>query len=128
MTRKTRYNPLKPTCQTYVNAISICSRSSPPRLDIALTLLNDARVKDGLKPNEFMYSAGMCFCGIFLYCISLILILSLFLLIMALVIWTAERSADTQTAIRVLNEMYEERCKPNTICYNGGKLTSTTNA
>ena len=58
MTRKNRYNPLKPTCQTYVNAISICSRSNPPNLGAAISLLRDARVKDGLKPNEFMYSAS----------------------------------------------------------------------
>ncbi len=58
MTRKNRYNPLRPTCQTYVNAISICSRSDPPRLDMAMNLLRDARDKDGLKPNEFIYSTG----------------------------------------------------------------------
>jgi hypothetical protein len=58
MTRKTRDNPLKPSCQTYSTVISTCTRSNPPDLVTALSLLRDARTKDGLKPNEFMYSAG----------------------------------------------------------------------
>ena len=60
MTRKNRHNPLKPTCQTYTNAISICSRADPPNLEIALTLLRDASKRDGIRPNNFMYSASKC--------------------------------------------------------------------
>lgn len=58
MTRKNRYNPIKPSCQTYTIAISICSRSDPPDLTTALSLLKDAQIKDGLKANHFMYSAS----------------------------------------------------------------------
>jgi len=91
MTRRNRNNPLKPTCQTYTNAISICSRCNPPDLSMALELLKDAETKDGLIPNVFMYSAT---------------------------IWTAERSGNATIALNVLNLM-KPKCKPNTICYDG---------
>ena len=63
-----------------------------------------------VKPDIISYNTVLCLnCKICKYTFHL------------LAIWTAERCGDSETALSLLREMHSERCKPNTLCYNGGK-------
>jgi pentatricopeptide repeat protein len=67
----------------------------PPDLDSALKLLEDAQQIDGITPNVFMYSA---------------------------VIWTAEKSGESECAMDLLMTMKKKGCTPNIVAYDGGEF------
>lgn len=93
--RRERYSKVKPTSVTYTNAITVCRKSNPPDLPRARKFLEIA-IREGIKPNVFMYSAA---------------------------IWCAECSGDADAAVTFLNEMKSSvparRCDPNSVTYDG---------
>ena len=95
LSRRERYTKVKPTSVTYTNAITVCRKANPPDLPRARKFLESA-IREGIKPNVFMYSAA---------------------------IWCAECSGDADAAVTFLDEMRSSvparRCNPNGVTYDG---------
>lgn len=95
LSRRERYSKVKPTSVTYTNAITVCRKAKPPDLPRARKFLESA-IREGIKPNVFMYSAA---------------------------IWCAECSGDADAAVTFLDEMRSSvparRCDPNGVTYDG---------
>ena len=93
--RRDRYRFFTPTSITYTNAITVCRRSNPPDLERAKRFLDNA-IRDGVRPNVYMYSAA---------------------------IWTAERCGNSEAALSFLAQMQSsspsQACRPNAIAYDG---------